>query len=111
MKFKFLVILAIGILALSSCNETTPKVTPAEAKQIAKEAYIYGFPMVLNYKTMYSYTINKKSPEFKGDFNQLASSSARRMCTGLCLYQHLAPLKEDKFTPVFDNACPSRIAH
>jgi len=47
----------------------------------------------------------------KGDFNQLASSSARRMCAGLCLYQHLAPLNEDKFTPVFANACPSRIAH
>ena len=71
MKFKLLAILAIAIFAYSSCNEKAPELTPSEAKQIAKEAYIYGFPLVLNYKTMYSYTINKKSAEYKGDFNQL----------------------------------------
>ena len=27
--------------------------TSQEIQQIAKEAYIYGFPMVVNYKTMY----------------------------------------------------------
>jgi len=48
------------------------KLTAKEAKQIAKEAYIYGFPLVLNYKTMYDYAVDKKSPEYKGDFNKLA---------------------------------------
>lgn len=47
------------------------EVTPAEAKAIAKEAYVYGFPMVMNYKTMYMYTVNEKSPEYKGPFNYL----------------------------------------
>ena len=51
------------------------KVTPEEAKQIAKEAYIYGFPLVLNYKTMYSYAVDKKSPEYKGDFNKLGGEA------------------------------------
>jgi hypothetical protein len=46
--------------------------TPAEAKQIAKDAYVYGFPLVLNYKTMFSYSVDQKSPEYKGDFNKLA---------------------------------------
>jgi hypothetical protein len=45
--------------------------TPAEAKTIAKEAYVYGFPMVMNYKTMYMYVVNEKSPEYKGLFNYL----------------------------------------
>lgn len=45
--------------------------TPAEAKTIAKEAYVYGFPMVMNYKTMYMYVVNEKSPEYKGPFNYL----------------------------------------
>jgi hypothetical protein len=26
--------------------------TPQDIQQIAKEAYVYGFPMVVNYKTM-----------------------------------------------------------
>ena len=70
MKFN---VIATIIIVLSSlgCQQKAPELTPTEAKQIAKEAYIYGFPLVLNYKTMYSYTINTKSPEFKGDFNQL----------------------------------------
>jgi hypothetical protein len=72
---KILVVLAISIFALSACNEKATELTPAEAKQIAKEAYIYGFPLVVNYKTMYSYVIDKKSPEYKGDFNQLGGEA------------------------------------
>jgi hypothetical protein len=33
-------------------------ITPEEAKAIAKEAYVYGFPMVMNYKTLYNYVID-----------------------------------------------------
>lgn len=40
-------------------------------QQIAKEAYLYGFPMVVNYKTMYMYAVNPESPEYKGGFNVL----------------------------------------
>jgi len=72
MRFKFLVGLAIAIFAFFSCNEKAPELTPAEAKQIAKEAYIYGFPLVLNYKTMHNYVIDKKSPEYRGGFNSLS---------------------------------------
>jgi len=59
-------ILIIGLL-FSSCKK---KLTPKEAKEIAKEAYVYGFPMVVNYKTMYNYTLNEKSTEYKGAFNE-----------------------------------------
>lgn len=50
----------------------THQVTPAEAKSIAQKAYVYGFPMVMNYKTMYQYTIDRENPEYKGPFNQVA---------------------------------------
>ena len=46
--------------------------SPEEAKQIAKEAYVYGFPLVVNYKTMYMYALDENSPEYKGPFNFLS---------------------------------------
>lgn len=63
-------IIASMAMAYSSCNQQS-EITPEEATQIAKEAYVYGLPLVLNYKTMYSYAVDKESPEFKGDFNVL----------------------------------------
>ncbi len=71
MKKVYLVALTSLIIMLSGCA-TEQKLTAKEATQIAKEAYIYGFPMVLNYKTMYDYAVDTKSPEYKGDFNTLA---------------------------------------
>lgn len=50
----------------------THEVAPAEARAIAKKAYIYGFPMVMNYKTMVQYAVDAKSPEYKGPFNKLS---------------------------------------
>jgi len=44
-------------------------VNPAEARAIAKEAYIYGFPFVEGYKTLYKQAVDKSSPEFKAPFN------------------------------------------
>ena len=64
----------IAILLLMSffgCNQKD-KLTPEDAKQIAKEAYIYGFPLVVNYKTMYIYAVDVSSTEYKGGFNNLA---------------------------------------
>ena len=74
MKKIYLIVLA-SLMIISSSFASEQKLSSKEAKQIAKEAYIYGFPMVLNYKTMYSYAINKKSPEYKGDFNQLGCAA------------------------------------
>ncbi len=79
---KIHLILLASLMILSSGCFSEPKsvtqktdLTVQEAKQIAKEAYIYGFPLVLNYKTMYDYTIDKKSPEYKGDFNKLVCNA------------------------------------
>jgi hypothetical protein len=37
-----------------------------EARAIAKEAYIYGFPLVDSYRILYSYFVDKSSPIFTG---------------------------------------------
>ncbi len=68
MKKIYLIVLA-SLMIISSSFASEQKLTPKEAKQIAKEAYIYGLPLVLNYKTMHNYAIDKKSPEYKGEFN------------------------------------------
>lgn len=46
-------------------------VTPAEARDIAKAAYIYGFPMVDNYRIQYAYFVDRDNPEFKVPWNQI----------------------------------------
>ncbi|RSL16879.1 hypothetical protein EDE15_2405 [Edaphobacter aggregans] len=47
--------------------QSTP--SPAEVRAIAKEAYIYGFPMVQAYLTMYAFSIDKSNSQYKGPFN------------------------------------------
>ena len=46
-------------------------VTPAEARAIAKEAYVYGFPMVDSYRIQHAYFVDRQNPEFKVPWNQL----------------------------------------
>ena len=49
--------------------------TPKEARQIAKEAYVYGFPIVDNYRVSHSYFVDRKSPEFKAPWNELNNTA------------------------------------
>ena len=50
-------------------------VTPAEARAIAKEAYIYGFPIVDNYRVQYTYFVDKQNPQYKGGWNEIHSTA------------------------------------
>jgi hypothetical protein len=60
---------ASGIALLPALRYSSAKaqtsVTPAEARAIAKEAYIYGYPLVDNYRVEHSYFVDRASPEFK----------------------------------------------
>ena len=50
-------------------------VTPAEARAIAKDAYIYGFPMVDGYRVQYAFMVDTKNPEFKAPWNQISNAA------------------------------------
>jgi hypothetical protein len=50
-------------------------VTPEQARAIAKEAYIYGFPMVDNYRVQYAYFVNNGDPEYKGGWNEIHNTA------------------------------------
>jgi hypothetical protein len=54
---------------------TSAAVTPDQARAIAKEAYIWGFPMVDNYRVQYAYFVNKQNPEYKGGWNEIHNTA------------------------------------
>lgn len=58
--------------SLFSCGQTN--ITPDEARAIAKEAYIYGYPMVDSYRIYYSYFVDSNDPEFKAPWNHLRNT-------------------------------------
>jgi len=68
-RTQFLLALSAA-LALSTIARAAD-ITPAEACAIAKEAYVYGFPIVDNYRIQYSYFVDSKNPEFKAPWNQI----------------------------------------
>ncbi|HQY35051.1 MAG TPA: DUF1254 domain-containing protein [Pseudomonadota bacterium] len=47
----------------------------AETRAIAKEAYIYAFPMIAAYKALHEFNIDKASSQYKGGFNQILNES------------------------------------
>lgn len=56
-------------VALAQPATNTP--TPAEIREIIKEAYIYGFPMVDSYRIQYFYFVDQANPEYKGGWNEV----------------------------------------
>ena len=49
--------------------------SPTEARAIAKEAYIYAFPMVEGYKTLYAQAVDKSGPNYKAPFNGIGNTA------------------------------------
>ena len=76
MRKAFLQLAILLVAIVIAPRETTAQsnVTPEEARAIAKEAYIYGYPMVDSYRIQYAYFVNTKDPEYKGAWNQLHST-------------------------------------
>ena len=64
-------VFALALLTGCANQAATPAVTPAEARAIAKEAYIYGYPMVDNYRIQYAYYVDPKNPNFKAPWNHI----------------------------------------
>ena len=56
-------------LAAAAVFAAESTLTPDEARGLTKEAYIFGYPLVENYRTMFYYAVDKASREYKGPFN------------------------------------------
>ena len=90
MKIWIGLIVAVLVAALAGCgtgqrtteNETASAsplpdgpLTADQTRAIAKQAYVYGFPMVDSYRIQYSYFIDPSSPEYKGPWNEVHSAA------------------------------------
>ena len=69
------------VLATLALISTLPSawaqaITPDEARGIAKDAYVYGYPLVDNYRVQYSYFVDRAGPEYKAPWNT-PSNTAR----------------------------------
>jgi len=69
-NLSLVVVLAACLVAAVSCKDE-PVREAISHKDIYREAYIYGFPMVMNYGVLYAYFVDKNSGQYKAPFNQI----------------------------------------
>jgi hypothetical protein len=73
-KIGFAYGIALLPFFLFTAAQAQISVSPAEARAIAKEAYIYGFPMVDSYRIQHAYFVDTKNPEYKAPWNHLVNT-------------------------------------
>jgi hypothetical protein len=56
-------------------HASAASVTPAEARKIAAEAYLYGFPVVDSYKTLYAQAVETGGSDYKAPFNHIGNTA------------------------------------
>src|SRR5271170_1988722 len=62
-------ILSLGLTLVFAATPAHAAVSEAEAKAIAKEAYIYAYAPMRSYNPWYKQATQKDAPEFLGGFN------------------------------------------
>jgi hypothetical protein len=72
-KLICLVAFLVLMLGWGGCSDekTGPVREATSHKDTYQEAYVYGFPMVMNYGVMYEYFVDKNSGQYKAPFNQI----------------------------------------
>ncbi len=60
-----LMLLSVAMALVPATSSAQESVSPKEARAIAKEAVIYGFPLVDNYRIQYSYFVDRANPDSK----------------------------------------------
>jgi len=69
--FMVLCLFAINVIAQEAEGSKDQSVNAEEARAIAKEAYIYGYPMVDGYRILFAFYLYPGNPEYKGPLNTL----------------------------------------
>ncbi|MHC8314697.1 DUF1254 domain-containing protein [Pseudomonas sp. LB3P31] len=66
-------LVATMMIALPSTASASASVE--ETRNIAKDAYVFGTPMVDTYRVMYAFSVDKSNPQYKGPFNSILNVS------------------------------------
>lgn len=69
-----LVVAVSGLSSMSTVAHAAP-LSVEEARAIAKEATIYGFPLVDSYRVQHSYFVDRGGPEYKANWNTLFNNA------------------------------------
>jgi len=81
------IVLTVFVLSLMGCGQgkkkegsnedgtsgKSEKIRLEEVRAIAKEAYIYGFPIVDNTRIQYAFFVNKQDPDYKASWNTICN--------------------------------------
>jgi len=65
-----MLIIGLAMGAVLPAPATAQPASPSEAKEIAADAYLYAYPMLYNYKTMFQQAVDPSFPGFVGGFNR-----------------------------------------
>lgn len=63
-----------AVLALPCGAATAMTASPDQARALAREAYVYGYPVVESYKTLHAQAVDTSDPNFKAQFNRIGHS-------------------------------------
>lgn len=66
---------ALPAFKITRAGAADSALTADEARAIAKDAYIYGFPLVDSYRVQHSYFVDRGNPEFKSGWNTLNNTA------------------------------------
>lgn len=64
---------AVSLLVLAGCGPRQ-SLTADEAREISKDAFVYGFPLVSSYQALYKQAVDSGSPDYRAPFNVVGSN-------------------------------------
>lgn len=67
----------MGAMLISTPGLAKDEITPDEARKIAKDAYIFSYPMVMMYRSMYQQALDSKSGVGLGKWLHLGTSTPK----------------------------------
>lgn len=65
----------LGWALVSAAAAQPAPLSADEARAIARDAYVYGYPLVDHYRIQHSYFVDRGSAEYKGPWNQIHHSA------------------------------------
>jgi hypothetical protein len=71
--------IVLGVLALigaaAAAHAQSLTISPNEVRSLAKDATVFGFPLVDGYRIQYSYFVDRGGPDFKSNWNTLVNGA------------------------------------